>query len=188
MDDSPAIVYHPFGTITLNFDDVSIKLRRVRLGDLEFAKNLLEELRLAAEPQREELVNELNRLRAEADENKPDADAAPQFRQLGSIVDRLGVMRQDIFYDWLSKVIERMGDNPAPPKDEWPLELFMTYPLEDQLRAGQTIAVNEILEHWQTRPLAYGKPSQKQNGVVEEINSSRLSPVEASSPPAPQSP
>ena len=57
--DKPAIEYHPFGTVTLNFDDAPIKLRRCRLGDLEFGKNLLEELRAARQEERVKWVEEI---------------------------------------------------------------------------------------------------------------------------------
>lgn len=185
MDDKPAIEYHPFGTITLNFDDGPVKLRRCRLGDLQYAKDLLEEIRVESAPKYDELVAEVNQLR-EANADQPaDGDARASFRELAKLVDKGATLRQDDFYRWISEVITRMGDKPAPPKEEWPVEIFRTNPItQDDPQGGRIVAVADILNHWQSRPLASGKVSQ--NGMTPEAAISVPSKAEPSSPPAPQ--
>lgn len=184
MDDKPTIEYHPFGTITLNFDEVAVKLRRCRLGDLQFAKDLLEELRLEAKPLTDKLIADLNELRDENAEQAPEGDAREAFQRLGVILEALSDIRQDVFYRWMAAIIERMGDHPAPAKEDWPLELFHAYPITvDDPMSGRIIATSEILNHWQSRPLASGRTSP--NGTIREAATSTPLPPDPSYPPAP---
>lgn len=178
MDDKPAIDFHPFGTITLNFDDRTIKLRRCRLGDLQFAKDHLEELRSERAEERQAWVDEVTGLRdyLTAPREGPLTDEEQDNLRAGIIrtnelAGKLDQDRIDLIYGFVSKVAERMGDGPIPPKEDWPLDLF-------------TASVpNDILAHWQSRPLASGRISP--NGTMREAATLPQSPPDPSYPPAP---
>lgn len=178
--DKPALEFHPFGTITLNFDDVIIKLRRCRLGDLEFAKNLLEELQDTDRDQRLAWLDEVEQIRADANTvqlvdpltEEQKEELRGRLTQLREVTDHLAEHRVRIVYEFLSQVAARMGDYPTPAKEEWPIDFF-----------GMTVPT-DFINHWQTRPLVSGTPSQNQNGAAGDSNLSTPSPVEASSPPA----
>jgi hypothetical protein len=174
MDDKPVIEYHPFGTLTLNFDEQPIKLRRCRLGDLEFAKNLLEEKRAEHIEERQGWVEEIASLRqalADLPEELTDEDRVTFRAKVDRINEAARFLedaRVEIIYGWLAPVIERMGDGTPPARDDWPLEIF------------DPDTPNSIVGHWQTRPLASGRPNP--NGAAADSKPSMLSPPTVSSP------
>lgn len=186
MDDKPVIEYHPFGTLTLNFDDLSIKLRRCRLGDLEYAKNLLEELRLEDAPKHLAIKAELEQLKEVGADKPPDADASGQFIELAAILERQRTLIRSSFHHWLTAIIARMGDGTPPDMQDWPLELFASYSISDPIQGGRTIAIADILNHWQSRPLVSGRISQ--NGTIAAASNSQQSAPIPSSPLEPQQP
>lgn len=179
MDDKPAIEYPPFGGITFNFDDAPIRLRRCRLGDLEFAKNLLQEKRDERGEERRLAVEEIATLRRTftdlplnvelSDEQREELRA--KLARMNELAALLDVERVEIIYGWLAPVIQRMGDGPPPVKEDWPLEIF------------DPNTPNNIIDHWQTRPLASGRPSP--NGTTSEAASLPPSQPVASSLQAP---
>lgn len=176
MDDKPTIEYHPFGTITLNFDEQAVKLRRCRLGDLQYAKDLLEEMRDTRADERQAWVDEVNDLRAGVGEYSAELSDSEKA-DLRTMIDRMNELavllddeRVEIVYGFLSNVAKRMGDNPTPPKEEWPLDFFAAS------------VPNDVISHWQSRPLASGRTSP--NGTIREAATSTPSPPDPSYPPA----
>lgn len=177
MDDKPVIEYHPFGYITIHFDDQSIRLRRCRLGDLEFAKNLLEEKRAEQADLRQSWVDEIGTIRKEFTD-LPDPlpeelaeELRGKIRRMNDLAGLLDVARVEIIYSWLAPVIVRMGDGQPPVREDWPVEMF------------DPNTPNNVIEHWQTRPLASGRLNP--NGATAVPVTSPLSPPTVSSPPGP---
>lgn len=183
--DLPAIEFHPFDTITLNFDDLPIKLRRCRLGDLRFAKNLLEEFKVGLIALEDDHLTETRKVRDSIQGImgiRNDDDEAPKlseeerlelrklYNELSGCNAKLNDAILDVVYDWFSPVIDRMGDASPPPKDDWPLDLaLITVP-------------TLVIEHWQTHPLGSGRASL--NGAVPAPDRSPQSQPVPSSPPA----
>lgn len=179
MDEQPAIIFHPFGTVTLNFDDLTIKLRRCRLGDLAFAKDLLAELQEKDRDERQGWFDEIESIRKLPEyedplSDKQREDLRTRLTRLQEVTQLLEDSRVEIVYGFLSEVAERMGDANPPPKDEWPLDMLIAN------------LPGDMVNHWQTRPLASGKPSQNLNGAAEGIGSSPQSQDIPSSPPVQQ--
>jgi hypothetical protein len=185
--DRPAVEFHPYGTITLNFDDGPVKLRRCRLGDLEYAKNLLEEIRQESAEQRERWLAEITETQAGFPQGSEDerteqinnlteeerADLTNRLNRINDLNDTLRSASRDLVHRWLSAVAERMGDRPLPPKDEWPLDIL-------------AVAISDVIDHWQNRPLASGRISP--NGTTGAANSSPTPvPIQSSPQEQPQS-
>lgn len=170
------VEYHPFGTIVFNFDDVSVKLRRCRLSDYEYAENLLQEIREDTKPERDQIIAGIEELRVEPTIEGPVTPALltevrNKTEQLNGFMRQLGEQQQQIVARWLSGILQRMGDIPAPDPKDWPLEIYATYPIvgEDGKpgpNAGQSLIINRILDHWRTRPLAYSATPTTPNGAV----------------------
>lgn len=180
MDFEQSVEFHPFGTVTFHFDEVDVKLRRCRLGDLQFGKDLLAELRDENLEERTGWANEIETLRQEFASLDPDQPIAAETRdswvakitRTNELAGLVTEARYGMVHGWLSKVLDRMGDNSAPPKEEWPLDFF-----DGQLP-------NQILEHWQTRPLAYG--ATRQTPTTRNGRASSVQPVPV--PVSPQEP
>jgi hypothetical protein len=154
----PAIEYHPFGTITFNFDDQPVNLRRCRLGDLEYAENLLQEIRDDTKTEREQVITDISALSIPEGETIPDAEIVERSQTLAQVMLRLQDMQRQLLATWLSGVLARMGDAPAPDPKDWPLDLYATYPITDEdgnpnPNAGQSVVISQVLDHWRTRPL-----------------------------------
>lgn len=173
--DKPTVEYHAFGTVTINFDpwtdglnqsfEGPVKLRRCRLGDLEFSKRRLAELNEKSEKERQAINERLAELREQSEALPPETPVTPEARdELNSILERLADFRQNFIADWLGAVIARMGDKPAPPLEEWPIDLFTAH------QDGRSMIVNEIIEHWQTRPLASGNGQRTLPANANSVN------------------
>lgn len=143
---SEGIEFNPLGTIDVTFDDKTYHLGRPKFRQFKYFSAKLE-------AQRDEVVQALDALNAEAAEAKKryaEEDDSPEAKaELARLQAELKRINRTPFYertvDILREMFAQVGEPLPDDEEEWPAWL-----------AADSTIPGEILNHWKSHPKASG--------------------------------
>jgi len=148
------IEFDPLGSITVTIDDTAYRLGRPKMGQWRYFQRGWSDAVKEARGQLTDLNARLNL----AKERIEDATSPPKKLKAEKEVDKLTEELREFevkpLYEWqipwIREVFAQLGDKPLPEDaDEWPAWL-----------ATDSSLPFEIVNHWQTHPLASGEPAK----------------------------
>ena len=133
------ITYKPDGTITVEYDGVTVKLKRPTFGVYRYFSEALSDMSTHVQ----EVARRLAAIRARM-ESASDDDLERLSKELAAENIRMFDLTQPILADMFTQ----LSDKELPEVDEWP----------SWLAADSTIPT-QFLSHWRTVPKASGGPA-----------------------------